>query len=68
MDEREESHEAGAFDGGFDGTLLLGSEPALLAAHDATVRVDELLQEIDIFVVDVADVILRENVVIHIFI
>jgi hypothetical protein len=31
-----------------------------------TVRIDELLQEVDIFVVDVLDIILRQDVVGHI--
>lgn len=32
-------------------------------AHDATVRVDKLLEEIDVFVVDLADIVLSEDVV-----
>jgi len=66
--EREEAHEARTFDRGFDGTLLLGGQAAFLAAHDATVRIDELLQEVDIFVIDVLNVILREDVVAHNFV
>ena len=42
--------------------LLLGREARALATHDATVRVDELFQEIDVFVVDVADVILCKDI------
>ena len=62
MHVREESHEARALDRRFDGTLLLGGESSALAAHHAAVRVDELFQEIDILVVDVLDIILREYV------
>ncbi len=68
LDEWEEAHEAGAFDGGFYGALLLGGKPRTFAGHDAAVRIDELLQEIDVFVVDVLDIILGENVVAHRFI
>lgn len=68
MDEWEEPHEARAFDRGFDGALLLGGESALAAAHDAAVRIDELLQKVDVFVVDVLNVILCENVVRHTYI
>lgn len=65
LNEGKEAHEASALDRGFDGSLLLGGESALFAAHDATVRIDELLQEVDVFVIDVLNVILRENVVGH---
>ena len=58
----EEPHEAGALHGGFDRALLFGGEARALAAHDAAVRVHELLQEISVFVVDVPDVILGKDV------
>jgi len=59
---REESHEAGTFDGLLNRALLLGSEARALAAHDAAVRVHELLEKLNVFVIDVADIILREDV------
>ena len=61
-DVREESHEARALDCGLDGALLLGGKSASLAAHHAAVRVDELLKEVDILLVDVLYVVLCENV------
>ena len=63
LDEGQKPHEARAFDGGFDGALLLRREIRSLSAHHASVRIDELLQKIHVFVVDVADVILRKDVV-----
>ena len=68
LDEREEAHKARALDSRFDCTLLLGGETALGAADDAAVRIDELLQKVDVFVVDVLNIILCENVVAHSFI
>lgn len=62
LDEREEGHETCALYSSFYGPLLLGGETALGASHDATVRIDELLEQVDIFVVDVLDVILCEYV------
>lgn len=66
LDEREEAHKTRALYGGFDGALLLGRQAAFLATHDAAVRIDELLQEVDIFVVDVLDIVLGQNVVGHV--
>ena len=63
---RKQSHESCALDCGLDGALLLGGEPPSLAADHAAVRIDELLQEINVFVVDVLDIILSENIR-HIF-
>ena len=68
LNEWQETHEASTLDGGFDCALLLGRETALAAAHDAAVRIDELLQEVNVFVVDVSDVILCEDVVAHGFV
>ena len=65
LDEGQKPHEARAFDGGFDGALLLRREIRSLPAHHASVRIDELLEEVDILVVDVLDVILRQYVVAH---
>src|SRR5581483_7396708 len=61
LNERKEPHEAGTLDGLLDGALLLGGEARALAAHHFAVRVDELLQKVDVFVVDVTDIVLREN-------
>ncbi len=65
LDEREEPHEARALDSGFYSPLLLGGKPTLGATYDATVRINELLQKVDVFVVDVLDIILGKNVVAH---
>ena len=65
LDEGQKPHKARPLDSGFDCTLLFGGEPALGASHDATVRIDELLEQVDVFVVDVLNVILREDVVAH---
>ena len=62
LDEREEAHEAGTLDGRFDGALLFGSQSRALTRDDATVRIDELLQKVDVFVVDMLDIILCEDV------
>lgn len=59
---REQSHESRTFDRGLYGTLLASGQLAATAAHDATVRVDELLEQIDIFVVDMLNVVLGEDV------
>ncbi|KKW23351.1 MAG: hypothetical protein UY67_C0024G0025 [Candidatus Kaiserbacteria bacterium GW2011_GWA2_52_12] len=58
----EQAHEAGAFDRRVYRALLLGGKAALCARDDASVRIDELLQEIDIFVIDVLNIILCEDV------
>ena len=60
---REEPHEARAFDGGFYRALLLGGEACATTTYDAAVRIYKLLQEIDVFVIDVLDVILCKDVV-----
>ncbi len=65
MNVRKQAHEAGALYGGLHCTLLLGGEPRALAAQDATMRIDELLQEIDVFVINVSNVVLREDVIGH---
>ena len=65
MDVREERHEARALYRLFDCALLLGGEASALSVHHTSVRVHELLEEVDIFVVDVPDVILCEDVCAH---
>ena len=59
---RKKAHEARALHCCFYRALLLGGEAGALTTHDAAVRIDELLEKIDIFVVDVSDVILGKNV------
>ena len=59
---REEPHEAGAFDRGVYRALLLGGKAALCARDDASVRIYELLQKVDVFVVDVLNIVLCEYV------
>jgi hypothetical protein len=59
---RQKRHEAGAFYCGFDCALLFGSEACALAAHDAAVRVYKLSQEVDVFVVNVANIVLCKDV------
>ena len=63
--ERKKTHVASALDRGFNGTLLFGSESRALATNDATVGIYKLFQQLDVFVVDVADVVLRKNIVRH---
>ena len=65
MDEREKAHEASSLDRRFHCTLLLGGQPGALAGQNATMRIDELFQEVDILVVDVLNIILGKNVVRH---
>ena len=62
---RQKPHEPRAFDGSFNGSLLLRCEAAFAARHDAPVRIDELFQEVHVFVVNVLDIVLSENVVGH---
>ena len=59
---REKTHETSALDRLLDSTLLFGGEPRTLAVHDPSVRIDELLQEINVFIIDVPDVILCEYI------
>ncbi len=65
LDKGQKPHEPRSLDGGFDGALLLGGEAALSAAHDAAMRINELLQEVDIFVIDMLNIILSQNIVGH---
>lgn len=68
LDIGQKSHKSSTLYCLFDCTLLLRGQVGFLTIHDAAVRIDEILQEIDILVVDVLNVILREYVVIHIFV
>jgi hypothetical protein len=60
---RQKRHEAGALYRCLDSALLLGGKTTSLSTQDASVRIDELLQEVDVFVIDVLDIVLRKNVV-----
>ncbi len=62
LDVGQKPHEAGAFDRLFYRALLLGGEAATLSRHDAAVRIHELLEQIDVFVIDMLNIILCENV------
>ena len=61
----QKPHKSRSLDGRFYCTLLLGGKSAFAARHDAAVGIDELLQEIHVFVINVLDIVLRENVVGH---
>lgn len=63
LDVRQKAHKPGTLDRLLYHPLLLGREARFLASHDAAVRIYELFQKVDIFVVDVADVVLRKYVV-----
>ena len=54
-----------SFDGGFHCPLLLSSETCTLSAHDTAVRVHELLEKVHVLVIDVADVVLSQDIVRH---
>ena len=58
----EKSHETRALYCCFNSALLFGRERGALAAHDATVRVDELPQKVYVFVVHVAYVVLSQDI------
>ncbi len=59
---RQESHESGSLHCCLHSTLLLGGEAGSLASHYATVRIYELLEQIDVLIVHVLDIILSQNV------
>ena len=58
LDIGQKPHEASSLYSRFYGSLLFGGEAGSFAALDTTVWVDELPQEIDVFVIDVTDIIL----------
>ena len=62
LDIWEKSHKSSALDGCFDRSLLLCGQARALATHYATVRIHELLEQVDVLVVYVLDVILSQNV------
>lgn len=65
LDVRKKSHEPCPLHGFFDGSLLLCGKAGFTAIHHAAMRIDKIFQEVDIFVVDMLDIILRKNVVRH---
>ncbi|MEN9413654.1 MAG: hypothetical protein RLZZ342_741 [Candidatus Parcubacteria bacterium] len=60
---REKPHKAGALYRLFYHALLLARKARALVAYHATMRVYELLEQIDVLVVYVLNVVLSENVV-----
>ena len=59
---RKQAHKSSALYCRLDCTLLLGGESCALARNHTAVRIDELLQEVHIFVVYVLNIILCEYV------
>ena len=62
---REQAHESRSFDRRFHGPLLFCGQAGALAAHYAPVRINKLLQQVNVFVVNVLYVILRKDIVGH---
>jgi len=58
LDIGQKPHEASALHRCLYRALLLGGKARALPAHNAAVRIDELAQKVDVFVIDVPDVIL----------
>lgn len=59
-DVREESHETCALDGDCQLALVLGGDTRALPRKDASVRIQEFLQDLGILVVDIVDIMLAE--------
>ncbi len=59
LDVGQKSHVSSALNGLFDGTLLLCRESRALAADDASMRIDELLEYIDVFIVYITNICLH---------
>lgn len=66
-DERQEAHEAGVLDGEGQLALVLHAGAGFLARNDASIRIEELFEEFDVFVVDMLDVIRREITLLFLF-
>src|SRR5262245_34038932 len=62
LDVRQKSHEPSAFYGCFYRSLLLCGKAGSLATHYAAMRIYELLEQIYVLIVDVLDIILRQNI------
>lgn len=62
---RKKRHEASALDREVELALVLCRNAAALASEDAGMRVEELLKNIDVLVVDVLDVVDREKALFH---
>lgn len=58
LDIGQKSHEASTLHRLLDCSLLLCGKTRALSAHDASVRIDELPQEVNVFVVDVLNIVL----------
>ena len=66
LDVSHKTHVSSSFDRTIHCSLLLSCKTRALAGDDAAVRIDELLEKIDIFVVDVSDIVLGQDVVGHV--
>jgi len=55
---RQKAHEASAFDGFGKLTLAFGGDGGLLATHNASMRIEEFFDQIQILVVNIFDIIL----------
>ncbi len=58
---REKSHESSAFDGERELALIDGAHFGSLLAHDASMRVEELLEDVRVLIVYVLNVVLLEE-------
>jgi len=63
LDVRQKPHEPRSLNCLFHHALLFCGEATFATVHHAAVRVDEILQEVDVFVIDVLDIVLREYIV-----
>ena len=59
----EKSHEPRPLNCRFNCALLFCRQTSSATAYQSSVRIDELPQEIDVFVINVLDIVLRENVI-----
>ncbi len=59
---RQEPHKARALHGLREKFLMLCREPGLLSGHKTGMGIKKLPQNLDIFVIDVADIIARKEV------
>lgn len=57
---REKSHETGVFDRLGELALIFRGSSRLGPRHDFAIGVDEFLEQLDVFIVDVLDFVLRE--------
>ena len=64
-DEWKETHETRAFDCVGKGALMRCGKPRALARHDAAMRIEEALEELNVLVVDVLNIVIREEICLH---